>query len=658
MLKQKLIRFFLTVFPVLILLGFSLYFALDSWSSYQTLYHKHVIIDAHTQELLTTHLWTLGLYILLFLLSLFSLLYMYKQHQEEKKAHKALLAAVKKIHALSTYASSDSQSLYEMLAAADTPKDIFNYLSHSFQLLQSKCKQSNDDAASKTQFLSTLSHEIRTPLNGIIGFSKLLRDMGTTVDQEEFLTLIEGSSRTLISIVNDVLDLSKMNAEKMQIEQIPFNLFETVESTVASFTQQTDQKDIELGIYIDPTLAHYFVGDATKLSQVLTNLIANAVKFTEPYGKINILLEKVKETGTVSEIRFSIQDNGIGLSHEHIKNIFNAFSQATQSTSSKYGGTGLGLTISSKIIELMGGRIEVQSVLDEGTQFFFTLKLEKDSESTFEPYPNFSNKKVGLALPVRHIDRQLEKNIENYLRHLGAEVSYYYYDDIFNKKSKIDLPDIMIFDHRYARLEGELAQCSSLDCLCVLLTNGGLSIHINPREHHFSDIIYAPITLRKTVRILNNIVVKKQEVLSKDASDQEEAVTGIHALIADDNLINRKLINIILQKVGLKVTLTSNGQEVFDAYKKGSYDIIFMDIQMPIMDGVQATHKILEYEREEKLPHVPIVALTANVAEGNKERFMGEGMDDYATKPLEIETLKSIISRHCGIDLTSENKDK
>ncbi len=643
---------------MLILLGLSLYFSLNSWGSYQVLYHEHVIIDAATQATLNKHLWTLGFYVSLFILTLLSLGYMYKQHQEEKKAHKALLAAVKKIHALSTYASSDSQSLYEMLAAADTPKDIFNYLSDSFQVLQTKCNQANDDAACKTQFLSTLSHEIRTPLNGIIGFSKLLRDMGTTADQEEFLTLIEGSSRTLISIVNDVLDLSKMDAEKMQIEQIPFNIFETVESTVASFTQQTDQKDIELGLYIDPTLAHYFLGDATKLSQVLTNLIANAVKFTEPYGKINILLEKITEKNAVSEIRFSIQDNGIGLSQEHIKNIFNAFSQATQSTSSKYGGTGLGLTISSKIIELMGGKIEVQSILDEGTQFFFTLKLEEDSQSTFEAYPDFSNKKVGLALPVKHIDRQLEKNIENYLRYLGAEVSYYYYDDIFDKRSKIDLPDIMIFDHRYARLEGELSKCSSLDCLCILLTNGGLSIHINPREHHFSDIIYAPITLRKTVRILNNIAVKKQEVLTADNTGEEETLTGVHALIADDNLINRKLINIILQKVGLKVTLTSNGQEVLDAYKKGSYDIIFMDIQMPIMDGVQATHKILEYEREQKLPHVPIVALTANVAEGNRDLFMAEGMDDYATKPLEIETLKSIISRHCGIELSSENKDK
>ena len=643
---------------MLILLGLTLYFSLNSSESYQVLYHEHLIIDAGTQATLNKHLWTLGFYVSLFILTLLSLGYMYKQHQEEKKAHKALLSAVKKIHALSTYASSDSKSLYEMLAEADTSKDIFNYLSHSFQLLQTKCRQSNDDAASKTQFLSTLSHEIHTPLNGIIGFSKLLRDMGTTVDQEEFLTLIEGSSRTLISMVNDVLDLSKMNTEKMQIEQIPFNLFETVESTVASFTQQTDQKDIELGLYIDPTLAHYFVGDATKLSQVLTNLIANAVKFTEAYGKINIFLEKITEKNSVSEIRFSIQDSGIGLSQEHIKNIFNPFSHATQSTSSKYGGTALGLTISSKIIEFMGGKIGVQSVLDQGTKFFFTLKLEEDNQSTFEAYPDFSNKKVGLALPVKHIDRQLEKNIENYLRHLGAEVSYYYYDDFFDKKSKIDLPDIMIFDHCYARLEGELEKCSSLDCLCILLTNGGLSIHINPREHHFSDIIYAPITLGKTVRILNNISVKKQEVLSDDNAGQEETLTGVHALIADDNLINRKLLSIILQKVGLKVTLTSDGHEVLDAYKKGKFDIIFMDIQMPIMDGVQATHKILQYEREQKLPHVPIVALTANVAEGNKERFMGEGMDDYATKPLEIETLKRIISRHCGIELSSENKDK
>ena len=466
-----------------------------------------------TQVKLTKELVAFGLYLSFFFLALASLLYTYKKHQEEKKAHKALLGAVKKIHALSTYASPDSQSLYEMLAAADTPKDIFNYLSHSFQLLQSKCKQANDDATSKTQFLSTLSHEIRTPLNGIIGFSKLLRDMGTTVDQEEFLTLIEGSSRTLISIVNDVLDLSKMNADKMEIEHLPFNLFETVESTVATFTQETDQKDIELGVYVDPSLSHFFLGDATKLAQVLTNLLANAVKFTEPYGKIDVFVEKVKQKANVETMKFSIHDNGIGLSQVQIKNIFNAFSQATESTSSKYGGTGLGLTISSQIVKLMGGRIEVESVVDRGTNFFFTLNLEEDPESTFEAYPDFSNKSVGLALPIKGLERQLDKNLENYLAFLGAKVTYYFYEDLFESKKALDLPDIMIFDHRYARLEGELAKCASLDALCILITNGGLSIHINPREHTFSDVIYAPLTLRKTVRILNNISLKKQEIV-------------------------------------------------------------------------------------------------------------------------------------------------
>jgi len=654
MLKAKVVRFFLTVFPLLMLLLLSVYGVFASLENYQTLYHTQIIGNETIAEQLNAYVWHVGIFLALFLLALLSLGYMFKKDKEEKQAHKALLSAVKKIDTLSRYASSDSQSMYEILAEADTTKDIFKYLSQSFELLETKCKNANEEASSKTKFLSTLSHEIRTPLNGIIGFSKLLRDMGTTVDQEEFLTLIESSSRTLISIVNDVLDLSKMNAEKMQIEHVCFNIFETVESTVASFTQQTDQKDIELGLFIDPTLAHFFLGDATKLAQVLTNLLANAVKFTEPYGKVNIRVEKIKGNSISSEIKFSIEDNGIGLSQEDMKNIFNAFSQATQSTSSKYGGTGLGLTISSKMVELMGGKIDVESVVDRYTKFFFTLRLDEDKKSIFEPYKDFSGKKVGLALPVKGLERQLEKNTEAYIRHLGGDVTLYYYEDIFDTNRTLDLPDIMIFDHRYARLEGELVKCSSLDCICILLTNGGLSIHINPREHHFSDIIYAPITLRKTVRILNNVAVEKQTLTANNEVVKSEAsLSGLHALIADDNLINRKLINIILQKVGLTVTLTSNGQEVVDAYKIGTYDIIFMDIQMPVMDGVQATHKILEYEREERLRHVPIVALTANVAEGDRERFLSEGMDDYATKPLEIDTLKRIIARHCGVDVSS-----
>ncbi len=620
-------------------------------------------LENKIQKHIDSAVWALLFYFSVLMLALLSLLYSYLKIKREKNEKDALLSVVRKINALSLYDTTETDVMNKMLDGAKNKEDIFAYIYSSFQLLHEKAKQAKDDAAAKSEFLSTLSHEIRTPLNGIIGFSKLLRDMGTTADQEEFLSLIEGSSHKLIIIMNDILDLSKINADKMEIEDVSFNIFDMVESTVASFTQETDQKDIELGVFIDPFLSHYFLGDATKLSQILTNLIGNAVKFTEPYGKINIFVQSMHNSKYQAKIKFSVKDTGIGLSKEQIKNIFNAFSQATIGTSNKYGGTGLGLTISRKMVELMGGKLEVESEINKGATFYFTLTLKKDSQKAYEKYPNFKDLSVGLALPAKNIKRQLDTNLEVYIRHLGASFSFYYYEDLFENEQMIDLPDIMIFDHHYARLSGELEQCISLDCKSVLLTNGLLRSRINPKRHTFDEIVLTPMSLRKSIRILDiNKTDKNIEKIdyTKQTNTLEnmESFTGLCALVADDNLINRKLIKIILEKLGLSVSLVSNGEEACESYKKTYYDIIFMDIQMPVMDGVEATHCILEYENKNALSHVPIIALTANVATGDKERYIAEGMDDYTTKPLEVDTIKSIISKHCNLDSTSKNKEK
>ena len=613
------------------------------------------IITKEKEEALKAFL----LYLMMSILSFLALVLLYIQTKREQRENKSLLDTLNKIDALPAYASKESEMMHEMLDKIHSKEDAFGYIFHSFQLLNEKVKQANEDAMSKSDFLATLSHEIRTPLNGIIGFSKLLRDIGSTPDQEEFLSLIEGSSHNLIAIVNDILELSKINADKMDIENVSFDIFNTVESTVSVFTYQTDQKDIELALFIDPFLSHYFLGDATKISQILTNLIGNAVKFTNPYGKINVFVQNLYNNENEAQIKFAVNDNGIGLSEEQIENIFNPYSQATKTTSKNFGGTGLGLTISRKMVELMGGKLEVKSSVNEGATFFFTLTLQKDKEKIFKPYPHFEDVTVGLALPVKSIKRQSDTNLEIYLRHLGAKVKIYYYEELFENDVWAELPDLMIFDHHYARLSGELEQCASIDCKSVLLTNGTLRSRINQEEHHFTDVIYAPVTLHKTIRILNDI--KREIPISQKKVKKLENVDsfqGLNALVADDNMINRKLIKIILEKLGVQVTLSENGQEAFDKYKENSYDIIFMDIQMPVLDGVESTQKILAYEKENALAHTPIIALTANVGVGDKERYLSEGMDDYATKPLDIETLKRMISKYCFVSVSSEDKEK
>ena len=307
----------------------------------------------------------------------------------------------------------------------------------------------------------------------------------------------------------------------------------------------------------------------------------------------------------------------------------------------------------------MGGDLKVSSKPNKGSSFSFALTLKKDKTVAVKKYPDFSDVSIGLALPVRNIKRQMDTNLETYMRYLGAKFSIHYYEDLFEGMGFIDLPDIMIFDHHYARLEGELEQCLSLDCKAVLLTNGTLRSRIDSEIHHFNDILLRPIGLHKCIRILkatreDNIIQPKPTAMR---FENIESFEGLSALVADDNMINRKLIKIILEKLGLKVTLSSDGKEAIEQFKNDNFDIVFIDIEMPVMDGIEAAHKILEYEKANMLSHVPMIALTTNDAD-DREYFLSEGMDDYATKPLDTEIIKQIIMRHCQEITYSESKDK
>ena len=628
MLKKSVLDLSLRMLPLIVLFINGIYFSYVTWQD-------HAYSD----------LWSLVLFLGMTVLSLFSMCYLFYTHRKEESKDRLLVKVLNRINDLSV----NVLNVDDLLVNIKQREDIYSYIDECFHLLHQKGKRIEDEAKSKSDFLSTISHEIRTPLNGIIGFTKLLKALDATEDQKEFLALIEKSSHNLITIVNDILDLSKMNAEKMEIEYTSFNIFELIELTVAPFAQQADQKDIELGLFVDLTLPPYVMGDPTKLSQILINLIGNAIKFTDAYGKINLSVKCVNNADDEMEIRFSVEDEGIGLTDEQKNSIFEAYGQASISTSRKYGGTGLGLTISRKMVHLLGGELEVESIKDEGATFFFTLTFKKDVEKVFKGYPDFSNVSVGLALPVKSIKRQLDANLEAYIRYLGADFSLYYYEELFESDKPIFLPDIMIFDHHYARLPGELEQCSLVECKSVLLSNGSLISRINSEQHHFSDVILTPVSLVKTIRILNNTRDEEQEKIATfSISEEIRLFQGLHALVADDNAINCKLIRVILEQLGLDVTVVFNGKEAFEMYKENKYDILFMDIQMPVMDGLEANRNILQYEYEHKLKHVPIVALTANTSLEDKEKYLAEDMDGYATKPFDIDVLKRIIADHCA----------
>ncbi|MBT8349440.1 MAG: response regulator [Sulfurovum sp.] len=400
----------------------------------------------------------------------------------------------------------------------------YRLLEKKFKAISEKADMLEHEIKSTELFLASMSHEIRTPLNGIIGMTEVLDDTLLSKEQKEFVSMIRESSNNLRVIVNDVLDVSKLNAGKMELENIPFDLFTKIEASVGIFKPKIAEKEIGLKLFTDPMIPRQVIGDPTRLSQVIINLVSNALKFTDKGGKIDVLAEYIDQKKDEVTFKVSVSDSGIGLTKEQQEKIFEAYSQATASTARKSGGTGLGLTISSKIMNSMGTELEVESEEGEGATFFFVITMKVDTKA---------------------------------------------------------------------------------------------SISVEKKE--------------------NAVVEKKQNF------------DDINVLVAEDNPINQKLIKIVLENFGLKVTLASNGQEAYEARVNDRYDLIFMDIQMPVMSGVESTHSILEYEKENGVEHIPIIALTANALPGDKEKYMSEGMDDYATKPLDVKIIEKIIHQYCNI---------
>jgi signal transduction histidine kinase/DNA-binding response OmpR family regulator len=542
-----------------------------------------------------------------------------------------------------------NQEKREELRAIVDKRDV----TEIYHFLANTIKEANQ---AKDLFLANMSHEIRTPLNGIVGFTQLLKATELNGDQKEFIDVIEDSSENLLNIVNDILDLSKIKADKIELENIPFNAREKFEASIESYGAKAGQKNIELGLFVDPTLPSTLLGDPTKLSQVLTNLISNAVKFTNSHGEINVRIEKLAENKKHAKIKFSIQDTGVGITEEQKSKIFEEFSQADSSTSRKFGGTGLGLAISSRLIAHMGGNLEIESVSGEGSTFFFTLELEKQSsikeEHIQELYPNMT---MGLLLPERDINRQVDKNLESYIRILGPSFKIYYSDEINTFANNL-LPDILFIDHRYARREHELSQLVNLETKIVLLASGHIRSESEDTLAKITKIIYKPVNYSKVTKLLEEITQSESIINHKAKTDTSKRTVFVdmHALVAEDNIINQKLIKKILTDFGLTVSLANNGEEAVQLREKNSYDLIFMDIQMPVLGGIDATKEILKFEQTNHQKHIPIIALTANALQGDREKYIAAGMDDYISKPINMDQIEFLLDTYSPQNTHSE----
>jgi signal transduction histidine kinase/DNA-binding response OmpR family regulator len=500
----------------------------------------------------------------------------------------------------------------------------------------------------KSLFLANMSHEIRTPLNGIVGFTELLKNTELNQEQEEYISIIDKSSENLLDIINNILDLSKIESNKIEIENIIFDTAEELESTVETYGASAADKNIDLNFYIDPSISPKLKGDSTKIKEIIINLLSNAIKFTPSDGEIS--LEITKDTSITnlregySSIVFKVKDNGIGMTKDQQKTIFEAFSQADVSVTRKFGGTGLGLTISSQFAQKMGGSLDVESSKDRGSTFILRLPLEEVDLGASETKNKYNNLIIGKYENNRS-STTLDKNLKDYFKHFGVELKLFEtakdLRELFDKEVcknywiDVDKADPQILEALQKMDQSKLtllASVKSKDKIAKM----GLSTQ---------NIIYKPMTFTKTEETLERSLNSEIKTKSTTKKPMQKSKFNAKALVAEDNAINQKLITKILAEFGLDTEVANNGLEAFEKRRNKSYDIIFMDIQMPVMDGIEATHEILDFEEDDAMPHIPIVALTANALKGDRERFLSEGMDEYITKPIETTELLYILNK-------------
>ena len=545
--------------------------------------------------------------------------------------------------------NSDQYLNTDVMAIENIELDTHEGTKEAYKFLEELVETAKDDKLialqaneAKSLFLANMSHEIRTPLNGIVGFTEILRSTDLTEEQDEFLSIIDKSSENLLSIINNILDLSKIESNKIEIENIVFDAEEEFESAVETYAVAATEKNIDLNYYMDPMISSKLKGDPTKIKEIIINLLSNAVKFTSYGGEINLTIRKIIDEDDISHIEFSVQDNGIGMTKDQQSRIFDAFSQADVSVTRKYGGTGLGLTISSQFVELMGGKLELESAKDHGTTFFFTIPLEEVTSTEANYTHAFTDITIGKY--EQDIPTKLDNYLEKYIAYFGPEVKHFESVGELKELNDQNVCKNYWIDIDKAR-QNILDAISNIDqSKLVIIANVTSRNKIEELGIDQDNVIYKPITLTKLKNVLTKTADTVPQIL-EEADVKTATSFDAKVLVTEDNIINQKLITRILEEHGITVDIANNGLESFEKRRNNDYDLLFMDIQMPVMDGIEATHEILDYEEDEEVPHVPIVALTANALKGDRERFMSEGMDEYITKPIETSELLYILNK-------------